>query len=249
LTLLLVDAIMFNSICAADQLRALFKFRKVTIHAVQNAIEDQTSDRQMLRKELSQRFGFSPNNLWIGSLGRLDPKKRFDLLFRVIALLQEDFKDFHFLLIGDGPERMHLEEMADTLGIAGRITFAGEVPGASAWLGALDIFCFTSLDEGIPNAVMEAAVAGVPIVTWGVPFIEEFLEDGKTARLVDPEDLPGFRDVLLELIPSPELRLMLGTNARDHVIKDFSLDRFIQQMTNLYDDLLGFSQAPDCVDA
>jgi len=85
--------------------------------------------------------------VWIGSLGRLDPDKRFDMILKTLALLKKDVKYFRFILIGDGPERTHLERMTDTLGITQNVTFAGEIPGARAWLSALDIFCFASVDE------------------------------------------------------------------------------------------------------
>jgi glycosyltransferase involved in cell wall biosynthesis len=243
LTLYLVDGIVANSNTTAIQLRAARKREKQVIFSVQNALDAQVADRATMRQELSQKFGFSPAGIWIGSLGRLDPKKQFDMILRVLALLRKDRKDFHFLLIGDGPEKASLENMAEVLGIAEYITFAGEVPGASAWLGALDIFCFTSLDEGLPNAVMEAAAAGVPVVAWRLPFVEELLNDGKMALLVEPEDINQFKDALLKLFLSPDLRIIMGQAGRDHILKEFNLDRYVQRMTSVYEHLLGIQPA------
>ena len=156
-----------------------------------------------------------------------------------MSLLSVEVKDFHFLLVGDGPERGRLERMADKLGIRQYVTFTGEVPGASTWLGALDVFCFTSLDEGLPNAVMEAAVAGIPIVSWGLPFMKELLKNGEVACLVEPEDLASFKNALVDLIHSPTLQDHLGQAASQHVLETFSLENFVRQMTYVYEDLLG----------
>jgi glycosyltransferase involved in cell wall biosynthesis len=239
LTLWFVDAIMANSSSVAEQLKAVRWGRKQIVYTVQNAVEDQAGNRLIMREALTRRFGFANRGVWIGSIGRLDPGKRFDNLLKALALLSVEVKDFHFLLVGDGPERGRLERMADELGIRQYVTFTGEVPGASAWLGALDIFCFTSLDEGLPNAVMEAAAAGVSIVSWRVPFIEEILKGREVAYLVEPEDLVGFKNALVALSHSPALRSKLGQAARKHVLEAFSLKKFVQHMTCVYEDLLG----------
>lgn len=238
LTLWLMDGIMTNSFSMAVQLQAMRKRNLQRIYTVQNAVENPVSDRLASRVWLSQRYGFSTTGVWIGSLGRLDYGKRFDLLFRVLKLLHQDGIDFQFLLIGDGPERSRLESMAHELGIGKHIVFAGEIPGASTLLNALDIFCFTSLDEGLPNAVMEAAVAGVPIVSWRVPFMEELLKKGDVAVLVEPANISDFKKAVADLINSPELRSRFGQAARDHVLEQFSLGRFIKNMTSVYESLL-----------
>lgn len=245
LTMCLVDAILVNSDSAARQMRAKRKSGKQAVYAVQNAVEDKRTDRSVMREKLSQCFGISPEDRLIGSLGRLDAGKRFDLLLKLIALLRKEEEDFHFLLIGDGPERSRLEGMADALGIAEYITFAGEIPGASAWLSALDIFCYTSLSEGMPNVIMEAAVAGIAIITWRVPFMEELLDEGRVALLIEMEDLISFKNAVVRLLQSPKLRSKLGEEAQRHVLAKFTLDRYVQRMTSVYEDLLGIQPTFD----
>jgi glycosyltransferase involved in cell wall biosynthesis len=239
LTLCLVDGMLVNSKSAAKKVQCLPRLRKLAVYTAQNATEDQECNRSVLREKLSLDFGIPMQGLWIGSLGRMYPEKRFDLMLSALARLHEDMADFHFFLIGDGPERGRLERKADELGMRGYVTFTGEVPGAGAWLGALDIFCFTSLDEGLPNAVMEAAVAGLPIVGWKLPFMQELLKGGEAARLVETGDMPGFTNALMELTRSPAYRHDLGQAARQYVLENFSLENFLRQMTYVYDDILG----------
>jgi len=239
LTLYLVDGILVNSYSTAEQLKVVIKRKRTAIYAVQNAIEDQKFDRQVVREDLSKRFSLPQTNLWIGSLGRLDPKKRFDLLLKVISLFNEEVKEFNFLLIGDGPERLPLERLAKDLGIDDHVVFVGEVKDPLVWLSSLDIFCFTSLDEGMPNVIMEAAIAKIPIVTWRLPFITEILDQDEMAMLIEPENVIGFRESLLKLSQSEQLRIELGNAAHDHVLKKFTIDRFIQNMSDAYEDILG----------
>lgn len=240
-----VDSILANSMSVAKQVqyRNTYKRKEQKIYSVQNAVEvREIGDRVEIRRILAQRFDLSPTSIWIGSLGRLDPMKRFDLLLRLIALLLEDERDFHCLLIGDGPERIRLGKLAAELGITQHVVFAGEVPDASGWLCALDIFCFTSLEEGLPNAVMEAAAAAVPIVSWRIPFMEELLNNTDEASLVEPENLPALKEAVLHLIHFPELRMKMGRDARNHMLRSFTTGHFVQKMTDIYDDLLGIQK-------
>lgn len=235
LTLFLVDSLLANSRSAGEQL----KKNKKNSHVVVNAVEEQIIDRQDLRQKISKQFGISTAKIWIVSLGRLDGSKRFDLLLQTIKILYDDAKDFHFILIGDGVERANLEMMAGELGINPCITFAGEIPGASAWLSAFDIFCFTSLDEGLPNVIMEAAAANLPIVSWRTPFIEELLDQGRFGLLAEPPgEISELKKILSNLISSAEMRRKMGQAAHDHIVKMYSVDRFVNQMTEVYEILL-----------
>ncbi len=238
LTLYFTDAILANSKSTASQLLTARKRKSQRIFEVQNAVEENFIERNKIRGSLVEQFGLSPQNIWIGSISRLDPRKHFDLLLKGFSLLKEEVKGIHFLLVGDGPEREGLINITKELGIEKEVTFTGEIPMANTWLKALDIFCFTSADEGLPNVIMEAAAAGLPIVTWRLPFYEELLENRKTALLVEPGDVAGLKNALLELIQSPELRDQLGQAARRHVLEGFSTERYIQQMTGVYQEIL-----------
>jgi glycosyltransferase involved in cell wall biosynthesis len=244
ITLRFVDAILTNSATVSDQITPLLKQKNQSIYTVQNAVEDQSDDRLIIRQKLSKLFDISPSGIWIGTIGRMDPGKHIDIFLRVVEKLCKEFNDFHCLIIGDGSERASLERITDELSIRQYVTFTGEIPGASAWLSAFDIFCFTSLSEGLPNAVMEAAAAGIPIVSWRISFIQELLEDRQTAILVEPEDLAGMKGALIELMVSPNLRKKMGKTAQSHILSKFSLDCYIRQMTHVYDTILSTVSIP-----
>lgn len=239
LTLWLTDFLLVNSNSASDNLHDLSGISRAKIYVVQNAVEHEIENTRLkVREELSMSFGLSLEKVWLGSLGRLVPKKRYDLLLEIIALLYKEFYDFHFLVIGNGPERSRLERLAVALGISDVVTFVGEIPEAGNLLKALDIFCFTSLDEGLPNVIMEAAIARVPVVAWRLPFIVELLEPDSEALLIEPQSLCKFKDALTILVQSKEVRKKFGNAGRDRMLKDFSVERYVKNMTKVYEDLL-----------
>jgi len=239
LTLWLTDFLLVNSNSASDNLHDLSGVSRAKMFVVQNAVEHKIENARLkVREELSKSFGLSLEKVWIGSLGRLVPKKRYDLLLEIIALLYKEYYDFHFLIIGDGPERIRLERLATALGISEILTFVGEIPEAGNLLKALDIFCHTSLDEGLPNVVMEAAIAGVPVVTWRLPFIVELLEPDSEALLIEPRSLRKFKDALINLVQFEEVRKKIGNAGRDRMLKDFSVERYVENMTKVYENLV-----------
>ena len=175
----------------------------------------------------------------------MESSKRFDLLLALLASLRDKDPNLQLVLFGDGPERKTLEAKSEALSLNSNITFAGEVPLASHWLPAFDLFVFPSVDEGLPNVVMEAAAAGLPIVTWDLPFNREILENEKTGLLVEAGNVQKLEEALLRLISSPQLRSQLGREAQAHIQNQFCLEQYIHNMTAVYEDLLDSSaQSP-----
>lgn len=238
LTEWLTNAILVNSRHAAEQLASLRPRWKQRVFSVPNAVEDRVEERGRARARVAQRWRIPESRIWIGSSGRFQESKRFDLLIDMADALRRTGEDFHLLLIGDGACRDALESKARKLDLGDRVTFTGEEADSRVWLSALDVFCFPSVDEGMPNAVMEAAVAGVPVVGWASPFLEELLDGGRTAVLVAPGDLDAFETALRALLRAPARRQQLGETARRHVLDRFGIPRFVEGLTRVYDDLL-----------
>lgn len=243
LTQYLVDGIVVNSRSAASELDSAGKCSRQNIYVVPNGVEPTTMDRTEARGQISKKYGLSDVGVWIGALGRLVPKKRFDLLLQLFASLLRRHPGIHALLVGDGPLWDDLHKKAAELGIFDHVTFIGEDPEARKWLSALDIFCFTSFDEGLPNVVMEAAAAGVPIVSWGTPFVEELFDHSKSSLLVEPGNLSQMEDAVDLLIREPKLREGFGAAGHRHIAQHYSIETFVRKMTAAYEDLIGIDSA------
>ena len=238
LTRLLCDAIVSNSLTTAQAYRAKLRRKKQGVYTVQNAINTSFANRDTARNYLINAFNLPMDAIWVASIGRMYPLKRFDLLIHLAEKIKSTTTKVHFVLIGDGPEKPAMESQSQDLGLQDLVTFTGEVPLVSRWMKGFDIFCFPSTDEGMPNVIMEAAAAGLPILAWRYPFIEELLVNGEMALLVQPGDLEGMGKALRTLIHNPQLRQQLGGAAQSHVNNNFSVERYIQEMTAIYDSLL-----------
>ena len=244
LTQYLVDALVVNSQAAARELASAGKCRRQKVCVVPNAVETFPHDRMSLRERIGARFALPQDHLWIGAMGRFVPKKRFDVILNVLASVQKNVPNVCILFIGDGPLRAELTREASSLGLDGVLTFTGEDADAHTWLGALDIFCFAGLDEGLPNVVMEAAVAGVPVVALRTASLEELLEANDSALLVVPGDLRGMEEAILSLARDQSLRRRIGDAAQCRVSSRFSLAAFVSQMSAAYMEVLDITLEP-----
>jgi len=233
------DGFVVNSNSAAADLQSRLGRKKSSVYVIPNAIQSAQAERAHLRELLTSQYQLRDDYLWCVSMGRMEASKHFEDQLELIADLGNKAENIHLLLFGDGPERPALERTARELGILDRVTFTGEVPQAGQWLPAFDLFVFTSLDEGMPNVILEAAAAGLPILTWDLPFYREILENERSGLLVESGNLQKLEEALSRLIASPKLRSQLGREAQSHVLREFSLERYIQNMTAAYEDLLG----------
>lgn len=163
------------------------------------------------------------------ALGRLVPKKGFDVLLRALPSLGD--LDVRVCIAGEGPEHERLAALIWDLAVDGRVALAGSVnPGeVPALLEAADAFvlpCRTDAQgdrDGIPVVLMEAMAAGVCVVSGDLPTLRELVEHDVTGLLVPPDDAPALAAALRRLISDPLLRGRLRAGGRERVEKEFSL--------------------------
>ena len=247
IALYFTNAFITNSISTAKELSNRNRKKLKPIYVVPNAVFEDFEPRETVRQKLTQELGLRPDALWLISLGRLVQFKHFDELLKIAAALREKQDNFQLILIGSGAEESALRKLSQQLHLEDYVRFTGEIPNAIRLLKGFDIFCMTSLLEGLPNVVMEAAAAGLPIVTWQLPFYEELLTPDDTALMASPGDRAGFEQAVLKLINDQSLREELGAAAQAQITEKFSLDRYIQNMTRVYETMLQFNSPRDKV--
>ncbi len=129
----------------------------------------------------------------------------------------------HLLLIGDGELREAAQQFAQTLQISKRVTFAGVLDNVPRWLEAADTFVFPSRYEGLPVALIEACMAGLPVIASALPEIAEVF--GATGYSAAPVDEPlGFASAMLDCLLDPPLARASAVRATEHVAREFSID-------------------------
>lgn len=149
------------------------------------------------------------------AVGRLHHQKGFDVLLRAFGSLLRRHPDWTLAILGEGGERQSLQQLAEQLGIAGRVRFPGYAAEPFDWYNAAALFVQPSRYEGLPNTVLEAMSCGLPcIVTDAQPGILEFLADRESGIVVPVESSDALAAAMESLIEDEALRETLGRNAR-----------------------------------
>jgi glycosyltransferase involved in cell wall biosynthesis len=170
------------------------------------------------RGRLEQLFGQSPPPLIFGSAGRLSPEKGFDLLVTACSLVNDQCKaNVGLVLFGDGPLRDDLRRHIDTAQLGSRFILAGFTTELDRFMPHLDAFVQSSHTEGLPNVLLEAAAASVPVVATDVGGTRELVVDGETGLIVPPNNSQALASGIEKLSANTKLRETLGHNASRHV--------------------------------
>jgi glycosyltransferase involved in cell wall biosynthesis len=149
-------------------------------------------------------------------------------------------KDVHLAVVGDGPQRAALEARARELGIAERVTFAGNREDVAPWMRAFDLFCLPSYaNEGVPQALMQAMACGLPVVTTPVGSIGEIVADGETGVLVAPEDAMALRAAIERLLADRAARAALGQRAAARARQRFGEALMVERMLAVFTQAAG----------
>ncbi len=176
------------------------------------------------------------------ALGRLVPKKGFDLLLRAFAEVVKTIPNAQLRLAGDGPQRVQLTELTDNLGLTENTTFLGAIAKDEVRreLGNCDTFvlpCRIDPDggdvDGIPVCLMEAMACGIPVVSSPISGIPELIENDDTGFLVNSEDIDELATAISRLLSSGQLREQIGARGRAFVDAEFNAMRNAQSLAKL----------------
>jgi len=171
----------------------------------------------------------------IGTAARLVPAKGIDDLLRALDLIAEDGLKPQLRIAGDGPLRAEIERRAKQLGLADRVTLLGRVQDMPAFYRSLDVFVLPSVThEGLPLALLEAMATGLPVLATRIGGAAELIGENREGLIVEPGDPQGLAAGLRRLLTDSAFRKRLGQNARRRVLQDFSVERFAEDVFELY---------------
>jgi glycosyltransferase involved in cell wall biosynthesis len=187
-------------------------------------------DRLAARK----RLGLPAEKKLIGIVATLRSWKGHRFLLEALP------EDAGLVIVGDGPQRPMLDAQVKKLGIGYKILFAGNQPDVVPWLQSFDVFALPSYaNEGVPQALIQAMLAGLPVVTTNVGSMAELAIDGRTALVVEPQNVQALAAALKELLTNKNLSQALGANARQHCAERFSYERMLDRMESIYREAAG----------
>lgn len=174
----------------------------------------------------------------IGAVGRLAPIKGIEYLLRAVQPLcrEELLGPIRLCIVGDGPLRSQLEQLAEQLGIADGTFFLGNRSDVHQLMTSFDIYALPSIHEGIPIALLEAMALGRPVVASRVGGVPEVLRDGVDGRLVPAGDVQALGSAIRELMVSPDLRKSMAEAGMKRVSEQHSADRMASSTARFYAD-------------
>jgi len=186
--------------------------------------------------EYRRALGVREGSLLIGSVGRLVEEKDYPTQLRAFAIALRQVPNLHMAIAGDGPLRASLEDLARTLEISDRVTFAGHSDAVALFLRALDIFVLASKFETFGVALLEAKAAGVAVIATSIHEIPEILSQGRSGRLVPAQDPEAMADAFVSLALDSSLRRTLGEHAHEEAVEKHSLEAMVRGYQQLYSE-------------
>ena len=175
----------------------------------------------------------------VGIAARLNPVKDMSTLVRGFAAAYQSCPRLRLVIAGDGPEREKLEALAQELGVADQVTFAGWISGGmDAFYNALDINALTSLSETFPYALTEGArfhLATVATAVGGIPYL---IDNDVNGYLVQPGDWEALGRHLADLGQDDPLRRRLGEKLYEKASSKFSIQKTVDTQLHIYQEIL-----------
>lgn len=167
-------------------------------------------------------------------VGRLAPVKNLSTLIRATALAIPRRPDLKLWLVGHGHERAALESLVNELGIAGNVTFWGERLDVAGFFAAADVYCMSSVSEGLPMSLLQAMSVGLPAIVTNVGGMAEVVANANSGLTPPVGDPAAMADAIIQLASDVNLRADFADNARRAYHENFTLDRMDQAYMNLY---------------
>ena len=212
---------ILNSVAGLSPERVLGLFEGIEIEKTLAAL--------LSRDEARALLGLGEDDLVLGHVGRLVPSKDQPTLLRAFALTAKAIPAAKLVIIGEGESGKLLRELADSLGIAGRVVFTGAMDDAFRFMPAFEVFVFTSVEEGFGRVLLEAMLARLPIVATRAGGIPEAI--GNVLSLCECGDVEGIARAMRQyLILPPQQRAEIGDRLFQRLLSHFSSDIFRKQL-------------------
>jgi glycosyltransferase involved in cell wall biosynthesis len=224
---------LVNSRATAASLVKAYGIPPAGIRVVANAVEEATpvpGARDAVRASL----GLPPGQRLVLLVARQSVEKNHAMFFRAARRVAAARPDVTFVAAGHLVDPGAMQRVLEASGAGAAVRLVGEQADIPRWLLAADVFCLTSDREGLPNALLEAMAAGLPIVCTRFPSATEVLSSEGLGVLVPVNDDASLAAAILALLGDDERRRAMGRAARDHVAVAYGWDRLLREMDAIY---------------
>ena len=249
LTNALVDHVTIVSQAAADRFVRDRIVPKSLLTVIPNGVDTEQFRRipRELGHSLRQSLGLEQEFVWL-AVGRFEIAKDYPNMLRGFSRVRERFPHAILLLVGRGSLQSETERLAQSLDLGSGVRFLGVRDDVVQVMSAADGYVMSSAWEGMPMVLLEAAAAGLPIVTTRVGGNHEVVRDGESGFVVPPRDHEALGRAMLQLMELSETeRRSMGDRGREIIRAHYGLNRVVERWEELYRDVLarkGLTLAP-----
>jgi glycosyltransferase involved in cell wall biosynthesis len=222
-----------------DMMKKMYFLNESRISFIPNGIDTSYYSQDIMqRAQTRQELDLRDSDFVIGFSGRLDPIKNFNLMLDIFTKCINNNQNFKLLIVGDGPERKHIESLCLQRNICKHVRLVGQKQHVIPYLRAMDVFLLTSLREQMPLTVLEAMSVGLPVISTNVGEISRMIDSGTDGFIRDADDEPeNFADALLVLTDRKK-RDRLGESARRKIVTGFQERVMLQKYETIMHDIL-----------
>jgi glycosyltransferase involved in cell wall biosynthesis len=210
-------------------------FQRNKVHVIPNGI-DYTKFSKGRPGKLRKQYNLS-DSIIIGTVGRLTEVKNQSFLIRITKKLVDRGYDMKLVIVGDGDQKKKLQRTAMKFDITDRVIFTGNRTDVPDLLSDMDLFVFSSVSEGWPNAIGEAMSAGLPVVTFNVGDVS-YIINNDVNGLIAKNDL-DFQKKLEYILRNKQRSMLIGKRAKKTIKENFSIKKMIEEYQNFYLNLGG----------
>ncbi len=205
---------------------------------IPNAIDTGEYRRTQTPALAKAEMGLPADSFAIGVIGRLSVEKGVDRAIRMMADLVRTNPKAELHLIGDGPQRQELEQLAAQLGVANSIRWWGWQTDARPIYEMLDMLLLPSRTEGLPNVVLEAMAMRVPVAATDVGGVNDLLDHGACGIILNDNE-HDWTNAIAPLLTSPAACDNFAEQAHQRVCESFSFSRRMEKIMGVYDKVMG----------
>jgi len=204
------------------------------IHVVHNGREFRNLPSPDVRSAAKEALGFTRDTTIVGSISRFAEEKRPQLFVDTARVILSKHPDVRFVYFGDGGMFQEIREYISSIGLADKIRLPGLTNDVWSALAAMDVFVLTSRMEGLPNVLIEAQGAGVPVVCTAVGGMPETYVEGISGFGIPSTSHEDIAEAVSKLIVDSALRQSMSAEAASFAHESFSLDRMIARTLDIY---------------
>jgi L-malate glycosyltransferase len=234
-----------------DKTRWQIRAQRTAYRCAARVVANSRAAGQMLQQEglAPESIAVIPNGVDLGAyidrtpsaqiqrivtVANLRPEKGHETLIASAAALVRSYPHLRFQIVGEGPRKHELQDLAAARGVSQHVEFLGHSDDVPSVLAAADVFVLPSRSEAFPNSVIEAMAAGLPVIASAVGGLLDLIDHDRTGLLVPPSDAEALTHALRFLIENPTHAAAIGATARMEIRQRYSFERMVRAFEDLY---------------